>query len=388
VKDALARTGDGQLGSLEYGDSKIILERGKWAFMAVVITGRQEPPELREEMRQALRNVESEYGSALSTWDGNASTLAGVKKFLGPVTAFSVVAPPVDVTRPAEVEVAVAGELEFYQGYVRLKVAVKNSSPSFIMDAALRVIYNDKALRLDRLEPEYPVSGREIMLGNIGIKEKKTVALYLDPQICTESHIEASLTFKDAQGEMHHTDMKRKLASVVCPIMHTDENINLPMLRRMLEGELDQKDSKVFNLPPSLGPEQAFELCKRAVQGHDIRLVREFSDERPFVGEAWYFGKVKGREDRLVVKTAVRAETGSAEFYVASNSRLVVTGLLAELKNDLNREYRKEKGAESQMETLADEGRRQKVRTAGSLLDKYAQSELAPGSTGPPEQGR
>jgi len=388
VKDALARTGDGQLGSLEYGDSKIILERGKSCYLAVVITGRQEPPELREEMRQALRNVESEYGSALSTWDGNASTLAGVKKFLGPVTAFSVVAPPVDVTRPAEVEVAVAGELEFYQGYVRLKVAVKNSSPSFIMDAALRVIYNDKALRLDRLEPEYPVSGREIMLGNIGIKEKKTVALYLDPQICTESHIEASLTFKDAQGEMHHTDMKRKLASVVCPIMHTDENINIPMLRRMLEGELDQKDSKVFNLPPSLGPEQAFELCKRAVQGHDIRLVREFSDERPFVGEAWYFGKVKGREDRLVVKTAVRAETGSAEFYVASNSRLVVTGLLAELKNDLNKEYRKEKGAESQMETLADEGRRQKVRTAGSLLDKYAQSELAPGSTGPPEQGR
>jgi len=388
VKDALARTGDGQLGSLEYGENKIILERGKWSYMAVVMTGHQEPPELREEMRQALRNVESEYGSALSAWDGNAATLSGVKKFLSPVTAFSLSAPPVDATRPAEVDVGVAGELEFYQGYVRLKVAVKNSSPSFIMDAALRVIYNDKALRLERLEPEYPVSGREIMLGNIGIKEKKTVALYLDPQICTESHIEATLTFKDAQGEMHHADMKRKLASVVCPIMHTDENINLPMLRRMLEGELDQKDSKVFNLPPSLGPEQAFELCKRAVQGHDIRLVREFSDEGPFVGEAWYFGKVKGREDRLVVKTAVRAETGSAEFYVASNSRLVVTGLLAELKNDLNREYRKEKGAESQMEALADEGRRQRARSAGSLLDKYAQAELAPGSTGPPEPGR
>lgn len=388
VKDALARTGEGQLGSLEYGDNKIIMERGKSCFLAVVITGRQEPPELREEMRQALRNVESEYGSALSSWDGNTATLGGVKKFLGPVTAFTLAAAPVEAPKPSGVDVSLAGELEFYQGYVRLKVAVKNSSPSFIMDCALRVMYNDKALRLDHLEPEYPTQGREIMLGNIGIREKKTVALYLDPQICMESHIEGTLTFKDAQGEMHHADMKRKLASVVCPIMHTDENINIPMLRRMLEGELDQKDSKVFNLPTSLGPEQAFELCKRAVQGHDIRLVREFADERPFVGEAWYFGKVKGRQDKLVVKTAVRADTGSAEFYVASNSRLVVTGLLAELKNDLNKEYKNEKGAETQMEAMADEGRRQRVRTAGSLLDKYGQGEQAPGTTRPPEPGR
>jgi hypothetical protein len=388
VKDALVRTGDGQLGSLEFGENKIILERGKACYLAVVITGRQEPPELREEMRQALRNVESEYGSALSSWDGNAATLSGVKKFLGPVTAFSLSAPPAGPAKAAEVDVAVAGELEFYQGYVRLKVAVKNSSPSFIMDSALSVMYNDKALRLERLEPEYPLSGREIMLGNIGIREKKTVALYLDPQICTESYVEATLTFKDAQGELHHADMKRKLASVVCPIMHTDENINLPMLRRMLEGDLDQKDSKVFNLPPALTPEAAFELCKRAVQGHDIRLVREFSDDKPFVGEAWYFGKVKGREEKLVVKTAVRAETGSAEFYVASNSKLVVTGLLAELKNDLNKEYRKEKGAERPLEAMADEGRRERVRTAGLLLEKYAQGEMAPGTTRPPEPGR
>ncbi|MBM4249075.1 MAG: hypothetical protein FJ149_06515 [Euryarchaeota archaeon] len=396
VKDALARTGDGQLGSLEYGDSKILLERGRWTYLAVVITGGREPgaggrdtPGLREEMRQALRNVESEYGPVLPQWDGSAASVSGCKRFLAPVTAFSVAAPAAATAGPAEVDVSVQGELEFYQGYVRLKVAVKNNSPAFIMDAALRVMYNDKALRLDRLEPEYPLQGREIMLGNIGIREKKTVGLYLDPQICTESHIDATLTFKDARGEMHHSDMKRKLASVVCPIMYSDQNINVPMLRRLLETGLDQKDAKVFSLPPGLSPEAAFELCKRAVQGHDIRLVREFSDRSPFVGEAWYFGKVRGREDdRLVVKTGVRADTESAEFYVASNSRLVVTGLLAELKNDLNKEYRKEKGAERPVEAMADEERRRRVRAAGSLMDKYAQGEAAPGTTRPPDDRR
>ena len=389
VKDALARTGDSGLGSLEYGENKIILERGKWTYLAVVITGRQEPPELREDMKQAIRNVENEYASVLPSWDGDSAPLSAVKRFLGPVTSFTIAqAPASEAVRAAGVDVTVSSELEFYQGYVRLKVAVKNSSPAFIMDSALRIIFNDKALRLERIEPEYTVTGREIMLGNIGIREKKTVALYLDPQICTESHIEGTLTFKDAQGEMHHADMKRKLASVVCPIMYSDENINVPMLRRMLETELDHKDSKVFCLPTGLGPEPAFELCKRAVQGHDIRLVRELADREPFIGEAWYFGKVKGRGDRLVVKTAVRSDTSSAEFYVASNSRLVVTGLLAELKNDLNKEYRRDRGGEKGVDAMADGSRREQVRKAGSLLDKYAQAESEAGSTGPPEMDR
>lgn len=387
VKDALARTGDSTLGSLEYGNNKILLEKGKWTFLAVVINSRQEPKELREEMRQVIRNVESEYGGVLGKWDGNSATLADCKKLLAPLTAFSLAAaatpPP---ATPEGVDVELMSELEFYQGYVRLKVAVKNNSRSFIMDSALKVMYNEKALKLEKVEPDYPQSGREVMLGNIGIKEKKTVGLYLDPQICMESYIEGTLTFKDAQGELHHVDMKKKLASVVCPIMHTEENINIPMMRRMLEGELDQKDTKIFNLPPGLDIERAFEMCKRAVQGHDIRLVREFTDSAPsFVGEAWYFGKVKGRDDRLVVKTAVRADTGSADFYVASNSRLVVTGLLAELKNDLNKEYRKERPAETPMEPVTDESRRERIRKQGHLLDKQAGGEAAPGATRPPE---
>jgi hypothetical protein len=383
VKDALSRTGDASLGSLEYGDSKILLERGKWTYLAVVISGGQEPRELREEMRQVLRNVESEYGPALGGWDGNAAALTGCKKLLGPLTAFSAAKPAAAAQPgPEPVDVDIMSELEFYQGYVRLKVAVKNSSPSFIMDSSLKAIYNDKALKLERVEPEYPVSGREIILGNIGIKEKKTVALYLDPQICMESYIEGTLTFKDAQGGLHHIDMKKKLASVVCPIMHTEENINIPMMRRMLEGELDQKDTKIFSLPAGLDPERSFEMCKRAVQGHDIRLVREYVEKAPsFVGEAWYFGTVKGRPDKLVVKTAVRSETGSADFYVASNSRLVVTGLLAELKNDLNREYKKERPSERPVEPMTDEERRERIRNQGYLMDRHAESEAPAGAS-------
>jgi hypothetical protein len=382
VKDALAKTEDSTLGSLEYGNNKIVLERGKWTYVAVGISGRQEPPELRAEMKQAIRNVESEYETVLKKWDGSSSAVAGCKKFLIPITTFTLAAPKAEPAPGVEaVDVSVMCEVEFYQGYVRAKIAVKNSSKAFIMDAELKVLYNDKALKLEKIEPEYQQSGREIMFGNIGIKEKKSVALYLDPQICMESYIEGTLSFKDTQGNLHHVDMKRKMASVVCPIMHTDENINIAMLRRMLEAELDQKDSKVFNLPRGLDADRAFDMCKRAVQGHDIRIVREFTEKSPtFTGEAWYYGKVKGREDKLIVKTGVRADTGSAEFYVASNSRLVVTGLLAELKNDLNKEYRRDRPSETPMEA-ASEDQREKVRRSASLLDKYSESEAAAGST-------
>ncbi|MGQ9582626.1 MAG: FG-GAP-like repeat-containing protein [Thermoplasmatota archaeon] len=389
VRDALSRTGDGTVGSLEYGGSKIFFEMGRWVYIAVVVTGAQEPPGLREEMRQAVRNIESEFGGVLPEWDGNIATLTGSRRLLAPLVAFRAAPAAAPAPAPEAVDVSVLGELEFFQGYVRLKVAVKNNSPSFIMDSAFKIIYNDKALKLERVEPDYPLSGREVLLGNIGIKEKKTIAFYLDPQICMESYIDGTLTFKDAQGGLHHADMKRKLASVVCPIMHTDENVNTAMLKRMLESELDQKDSKLFSLPPGLGPEKAFEVCKRAVQGHDIRLVREFEERAPtYIGEAWYFGKVKGRPEKLVVKAAVRADEGVAEFYVASNSRLVVTGLLAELKSDLNREYRREREAGAGMEAMVDPARRERLRREGTLLDKHSEAELGAAGPSGPSQGR
>ncbi|MEW5761564.1 MAG: hypothetical protein AB1779_12460, partial [Candidatus Thermoplasmatota archaeon] len=200
---------------------------------------------------------------------------------------------------------------------------------------------------------------------------KKTLALYFDPQICMESYFEGILAFKDYRGNLETKKMRRKLVSVVCPIMYTDENINTAMLKRMIAEELKQKDIKIFAIPFGVSYEHVLDIAKRAVQHHDVRFVREFKELEPFTAEAWFFGKTKERKDRVVIRITVRKETKSIEFFVASDSILVVTGLLAELKNDLNEELKADKVPVKKMPQIISKKVRDEIESRKMLLDKY-----------------
>jgi hypothetical protein len=85
VKDAFKRT-DGNLRTLEHGDLKVLLEPGKWIYLAVVIEGGEEPAELRKAMRRALKEVEAKFGHDLDEkWDGELTNLGDLKKILAQV---------------------------------------------------------------------------------------------------------------------------------------------------------------------------------------------------------------------------------------------------------------------------------------------------------------
>jgi hypothetical protein len=335
VKDSFGKESSGELGSMEFGGSKVLFEKGKRIIIAAVITG-GEPAGFRDEMKSAVKNIESEYATLLTTWDGDASLFTDAKRFLSQLGAYKV-AEEMPGEKP-KADVSIRSEVEFYQGFVRLKVAVKNNMPTVIMNATFELIYDEETLKLYSVEPEYETKGDRVVFGIIEPREKKTVAFNLDPQICSESYLEGILSFKDAHGNLETLKMPRKLTSVVCPILFTDENINTAMLKRMASDELDKKDSKVFTIPDSLATQRAFEIGKAAVQHHDVRLVRELKTEKPFHAEAWYYGKAKGRPERLIVRVRIIAEMNFLEFFVASDSVLMLTGMLAELKSDLNKE--------------------------------------------------
>ena len=77
-------------------------------------------------------------------------------------------------------------------------------------------------------------------------------------------------------------------------------------------------------------------------------------------------------------------EVADAAFGAAMNGPLVhqvVTGLLAELKNDLNREYKKERPSERPVEPMTDEERRERIRNQGYLMDRHAESEAPAGAS-------
>ena len=377
VRESLGMTDRSELGAMEYGDNKIILQKGRHVILAVVVSG-DAPSDFREEMKGVINDIEGEYEPVLAEWNGVASDVAGAHRFLNRLGFQRTWESP--VIRPKAV-VAVSSELEFYQGFVRVKVSIKNSMPTVVRNTSLRMIFNEKVLRLDRIEPDYQLDGHEIMMGDIEPREKRTVALLLDPQICTESYLEGLFVFKDAQGQLDAVKMPRKLVSVVCPIMFTEQNVNVAMLKRMVMDELDKKDAKVFSLPPQVSADDAFRLGKAAVEHHDMKLVRELINREPFLAEAWYYGVVKGREnrDRLVTRVRVLGDKKVLEFHVACSSTLLLTGMLAELKSDLNRELDETKLEAMRQVTSAEEV--SAVSKIRSLLDKMAEGERSAGET-------
>jgi hypothetical protein len=376
VRESLGLGEMAELGSMEYGENKIVLQKGRHTILAAVVAG-AEPADFRSEMRGVINDIEGEFEPVLNGWNGATGPLAGTRKFLARLGAYHVAETPLERVRH---DVHFQSELEFYQGFVRVKIAVKNRMPTVIRRSALRVIFSEASLRLDHIEPEYAVEGREILLGDIEPNEKKSVALYLDPQICTESHLEGLFVFMDAAGRLDAIKLPRKLVSVVCPILFTEQNINVAMLKRMIVGELDKKDSKVFALPAHVSAQDAFFIGKAAVEHHDLRLVRELVEPGPYEAEAWYYGNVKGREDRLVARIRSLGDRRILEFHVASTSTLLVTGLLAELKSDLNRELEARK-LRDQLPQVTAADQVAAIRQIRSLLDKASESEGAPGET-------
>lgn len=76
IKDSFKRSRTA-LRRLEFGDSKILIERSPHTFLACVLLG-QEPRLLPLYMIEVLKQVEDTYGPVLEKWSGLLSQLAGI----------------------------------------------------------------------------------------------------------------------------------------------------------------------------------------------------------------------------------------------------------------------------------------------------------------------
>ncbi|MEM2899549.1 MAG: hypothetical protein QXT63_02050, partial [Thermoplasmata archaeon] len=81
VKDTLNTQTKGNLNELKYGDLKILIEYGQYAYIAVVVSG--EPPKtLRPRMKEILKILHVKYYHTLPQWDGNVAKVRDAKEIL------------------------------------------------------------------------------------------------------------------------------------------------------------------------------------------------------------------------------------------------------------------------------------------------------------------
>jgi predicted ATPase len=89
VKDSMARfkgeytDGKESLNVMGYGNYRILIERGKYANLAAIVSGR-ENEFLINDMKNAIAMVDLKYGDALAEWSGDLEQIGDIADFITP----------------------------------------------------------------------------------------------------------------------------------------------------------------------------------------------------------------------------------------------------------------------------------------------------------------
>lgn len=77
IQEAFREGDEGRLSEMSFGKSQILIERGKWVSIAVVIRG-VAPIGSRAEVAFAVQSIEEMHGTRLADWDGESANLRGL----------------------------------------------------------------------------------------------------------------------------------------------------------------------------------------------------------------------------------------------------------------------------------------------------------------------
>lgn len=230
---------------------------------------------------------------------------------------------------------SISRETEFYQGFIRLKMSITNTTLFVINDVNLDFYFDEVLLRKDRHEPDYPIKNGKIILGNINSGSSKSVAIYFDPMMCSKgTEIKCQINYSDAKGQIQTTWMEPKSISLVCPMMETDSDINIGRLKEFVE-KLAHRDSKIFQIHTGFNIDSLKTISQEVIQKHNIKHIRSLYTEDGKTCEIWYYGKTKVNNYDIVIRITISSENQSIELFAATQTAESLTGLLAEFGREL-----------------------------------------------------
>ena len=127
---------------------------------------------------------------------------------------------------------------------------------------------------------------------------------------------------------------------VHCPLFAQPEEANLPTVQRIF-ADLPVKSERVFYLPESLNPSDAFEIAKTAVSERDVRFVGTFisnvTENDRFDQSAWYYGMTKVERKRYVLTATVSEIERIIRISTACDDEVGCTGFLSRDRGAIRR---------------------------------------------------
>tara|TARA_A100001388_G_scaffold273921_1_gene256634 strand:- start:2093 stop:2986 length:894 start_codon:yes stop_codon:yes gene_type:complete len=153
VQDSFNTEGD--LGSIDYGNNKIILQRENHSYLAAVVYGEVDNY-FKGKMINAVRKIE-EDNKAIENWNGDSSSIVNVQKNLEPIISETE-----STTREmvdnyfTEKEIAITTTCDKDIDNTTIKINLSNYSSTNITDCKIIPEYNDSLLGLNGIIPTVP----------------------------------------------------------------------------------------------------------------------------------------------------------------------------------------------------------------------------------------
>ncbi len=233
-------------------------------------------------------------------------------------------------------------EYELKGGQIRFKIGLENNTSSpltnfkinFDIPISLKWIFHEPI--------EYNRRGDTIYISKLGLHEKKSISLWLEPTQCLKSPVNATISFHDAKDKPQAITMNPKEISIECPLFFTESEANLAKVKSR-HRSLKHCDRKLFPII-DLGKLYLIYLSVLDALGkHHIKLVyKEFSEKDKF-GEAWYYGITKVKNNQIIIHFLLNGDNHTLELETSGDSEQQITALLAEVGNDIRRELKNKK---------------------------------------------
>ncbi|MEC8076424.1 MAG: hypothetical protein VX118_00195, partial [Candidatus Thermoplasmatota archaeon] len=195
VQDSFNTEGD--LGSIDYGNNKIILQRGQNSYLAAVVYGEVDKF-FKGKMINAVRNIEN-VNPTMSSWNGDSETILHTEHYLQPI---------IDETKQStkemvdnyfsEKEIVLTTSYDKIDNSVELQVNMSNYSPGVIKNCSLIPEFNSSNLSLVGIEPDvfYSFSDNSFIVGEIESYNEVSFRLKFKVKTSGASPIEIRMNYE------------------------------------------------------------------------------------------------------------------------------------------------------------------------------------------------
>ncbi len=193
---------------MDYGQNKVLLQRGKNYYMAAVVYGKVDRF-IKGKLANILRKIAT-ASPHLDNWDGDTSQNAPIEGIIRPLLeeTQSVTREMVD-NYIADIQVSITSKNAVYQDSVVMDINISNYSTNDLSTGTIKPIFNSQILNLSGMKPDilYSFTENKFHIGEVKSYTEVQLSLTLKKKASALTTVD--LEFSYFVGSKINTTTKR-----------------------------------------------------------------------------------------------------------------------------------------------------------------------------------